>query len=448
MTTVFVSRRARAIWDSAGYLILLAALLAPWAAVAEQTGVRKGAFEPFTVYQQDGAFPDRMKPEVIVMLHGFKSGMPNHDYDAIQSLLGSEYTLIGFNYDYTDIAANQQALADLFRNYLNTKRVVVLGTSLGGYWAEYILNTFPVHGAILINPAMHPEGVLRNNIGEVFSKRRQTTVTVTEDHAKGYETHRWPESASGQRLVVLSLDDELIAPKTAQDRFRGLANSRIAAFSEGGHNILLDRPDVAETITSFVRTVAPSTAGRADRADGDAASAALPSAGWPAPAAIESGAVLPGLSVQYYFAKFNNLRELRPIAETRKGRSGPPLMDVNWVANKGNVLTAGKPDFVGAKISGFLNIPKAGAYAFRFHTNDGFEIVLDGRQIFSDPTVHKDRLSPEVTAVFRSAGLYPVRMLYFEKKGSSTLRMEWRPPGASEFTVMPAAAFRHSAPEG
>jgi len=445
MSTAFVRGRARLIQAVLAVLVALT-VSPPSIAVAEDTTVRMGAFEPFTIYAHDGAFPDRMQSEVIVLLHGFKSGMPNQDYDALESLLGAEYTLIGFNYDYTDIEANEEALADLFRNYLQTKRVVVIGTSLGGYWAEYILNSFPVHGAILINPAMRPQGVLRNNIGDVFSKRRQTTVTVTERHARDYETHRWKNTPSGQRLVLLSLDDELIAPAGAQKLFGEMPNSRIAEFAEGGHNITLDRPDVAKTITDFVRQVAPSFSAR-EAASETVSFKASPS-GWPNPAIVSPRALEPGLAVQYYFAKFNNLRELRPTAETRRGKVGAPLADVNWVGNRGNVMTSGKPDFVGAKITGFLRIPEAGAYAFRFYTNDGFEMILDGREIYSDPTVHKDRLSPEVPAVFNAAGLYPIQMLYFEKKGSSTLRLEWRPPGATEFSVVPAEAFKHSPPQG
>ncbi len=441
MTIGMARRLTRRPWAVLGALIALAALM-PSMALGETAAVRKGAFEPFTVYAHDGAFPDRIRPDVILMLHGFKSGMPNHDYDAIETLLGADYTLIGFNYDYTDIEANQQAFTDLFRNHLQTKRVVVLGTSLGGYWAEYILNTFPVNGAILINPAMQPGGVLRNNIGDVFSKRRQTTVTVTEEHAQGYERHKWPDSPSGRRLVVLSLDDELIPPATAQQRFGGLPNTRMVEFAEGGHNIPLERPDVAEAITTFVRQVAPGSVAR-EQASEKASYDASPGV-WPKPAVVNPSALDPGLSVQYYFAKFNNIRELRPTAETRRGKRGAPLTDVNWVGNKGNVMTAGKADFVGAKISGFLRIPEAGDYAFRFYTNDGFEILLDGRKIYSDPTVHKDRLSPEIRTVFNAKGLYPILMLYFEKKGSSTLRMEWRPPGAEGFTVVPADAFTHS----
>ena len=109
MSIVLVRGRARAF--HAAFAILIAiAVLPPSTARAEEMSVRKGAFEPFTIYAHDGAFPDRMKSEVIVMLHGFKSGMPNQDYDSIEAMLGREYTLIGFNYDYTNIKGNKEAL--------------------------------------------------------------------------------------------------------------------------------------------------------------------------------------------------------------------------------------------------------------------------------------------------------------------------------------------------
>lgn len=442
---MYSARKFCVCFRSTLFLVLFAAAVTP-AKSGTDAKVRSGAFDPYTVFSEGDAFPSRLKKGVVLLLHGFKSAMPNDDFDAINSMLGGEYTVIGFNYDYVDVDGNKKALAELFDRYLAGKNVVVLGTSLGGYWSEYLLNTRPVKGAVLVNPALRPQDVLRDNMGENFSERRQSAFMVKESDAKRYETHQWSTASIGERLVVLSMDDEVIAPNLAISRFTDEKKTEVAVFASGGHNIPLDRNDVTAKIVSFVKRVSPVNHDHAVVSSTTTDHKATVS--WPEPSVVDEQGMLPGLFVEYYFAKFGNLRDLRPTAASRAGKVGAPLEVLNSVGNRGNVLTSSRSDFVGAKITGFIKIPKPGTYTFRFTTNDGFEIDLDGREIYSDPTVHKDRLSPELNTDFGKAGLYPLHMLYFEKKGTSTLRMEWRGPGKSEFTVVPASAFGHMASDG
>ena len=40
-------------------------------------------------------------------------------------------------------------------------------------------------------------------------------------------------------------------------------------------------------------------------------------------------------------------------------------------------------------------------------------------------------------------GWYPISLLYFEKRNTSTLELYWQPPGTDEFVFVPAEAFAH-----
>ena len=41
------------------------------------------------------------------------------------------------------------------------------------------------------------------------------------------------------------------------------------------------------------------------------------------------------------------------------------------------------------------------------------------------------------------AGWYPMLIKYFQKKGTAALSLYWKPPGAAEFSVIPAEAYAH-----
>jgi len=421
--------------------LAVAALLAGCATgKGEPTLVRDGAFEAFTVYTDDGRDRADFAPDVILLLHGYQSAMPNDDYDAIVNLFGDTHTIVGFNYDYTDIEADKRALDEVFAHYLEGRTVIVLGTSLGGFWADYILTHYPVAGAILVNPALEPGSVLRATVGTHQGDRRQEAFTVTEADADAYDALTWRDDGRhGARLVLLSDDDELIDPTVADGRFADAEGTDVTHFEKGGHNLPLDRPDVVAALKAFVARVAPGT-----RVEGRNVAINRTDPYVPAQIAEGGADLLTGLGVDYYYAKINNVDVLRGLIRSRKGSSGEPILALNYVGNETSVLTSPAADMVGARIHGFLKVTEPGTHFLRVTANDGVELWVAGRLLYADPKVHPDRSSPILGADFPEPGYYPVEILYFEKKGSATLKLEWRPPGAKELNVIPAGSFFHS----
>lgn len=405
----------------------------------EPTLVRDGAFEAFTVYTDDGRDRSEFSANVILLLHGYQSAMPNDDYDAIVDLFGDTHTVVGFNYDYVDIEADKTALDEVFEYYLKGRKVIVLGTSLGGFWADYILMHYPVAGAILVNPALDPAPVLRATLGTHQGDRRQTPFTVTEDDAAAYEAFGWPvDGPHGPRLVLLSQDDELLDPAVAAARFDAAEETTVTQFEQGGHNLALDRPDVADRLRSFVARVAPGK-----RIDGTTVTLNRFEPFVPATISDDDPALQAGLGVDYYYGKLNKVDVLRGLIRSRKGVTGVPIQALNYVGNEDSVLTSPRADMVGARIQGLLKVREPGVHFLRVTSNDGVEVWIAGQLLYRDPKVHADRASPILGADFPEPGLYPVEILYFEKKGSSTLKLEWRPPGTKELRVIPAEAFYH-----
>jgi len=235
-------------------LVVAAAILAALAIVPSRAAELGGFFE-HTLYTQDDEPAEAYKPRVLLLLHGLKSAMPNHDYGVIYEAFADSYTVAGFNYDYTDVMANVREFDDLFARFLDGRAVTVIGTSLGGFWADYVANHFETDGAILVNPSVKPEETMQRNLGEQYSKKRQASFTVTQEAVNAYAKLNYAARRGVRRLVLLSKDDKILDYREAVEAYANAPGTKVVVFEMGGHNLALDRPDVAAVIRSFIKDV-------------------------------------------------------------------------------------------------------------------------------------------------------------------------------------------------
>ena len=149
----------------------------------------------------------------------------------------------------------------------------------------------------------------------------------------------------------------------------------------------------------------------------------------------------PGLAVSYVYGRFNHINEFK----TKKFEAGKPLPHLDYRMGDGAVLTTKERDQVGALITGFIRFEKAGTYGFDVTSNDGVRVEIGDKLLYEDPTIHSDDTSDRIDVKIDQPGWYPIRILYFEKKGAATLVLRWVPPTDSKAkpTPVPAAAFTH-----
>ncbi|HMB75780.1 MAG TPA: PA14 domain-containing protein [Kiloniellaceae bacterium] len=148
----------------------------------------------------------------------------------------------------------------------------------------------------------------------------------------------------------------------------------------------------------------------------------------PASPQPDAAALKPGLAVLYFFNFFRHIDELIEWEDYKDGESGPPIERLNFRSGTGDVLTSENDDGVGAKMTGFIHLEKAGTYNFAFESNDGVRLVIDGKTVVEDPDVHADRFSDIGIMTAPEPGWYPITVWYFERKNTSTLRFHWLPP--------------------
>ena len=161
----------------------------------------------------------------------------------------------------------------------------------------------------------------------------------------------------------------------------------------------------------------------------------------PQPAA---GDLQPGLGVTYYYNVFNDTSEIPDWAKYKDGVKGEPILILDYFVGDGDVLTSGRADEVGADIRGHINFPVAGTYTIAMRSNDGVDLKIGGVQIVYDPGVHSDRFSELTPVEIATPGWYPLHLLYFEKRVTSTLELYWLKPGGSgQLDFVPEEAFAH-----
>ncbi len=154
-------------------------------------------------------------------------------------------------------------------------------------------------------------------------------------------------------------------------------------------------------------------------------------------------ALKPGLGVKSLISKFNSLWEIEEMATWSKPQPGEPLPMLNYNVGTDAVLSNHNVDLVGAFIDGFIRFEQAGTYLLAVQHNDGVRLTISGEQIYEDGIVAPDRFSPNLEVQIETPGWYPIALLYYEKKNTSTLELYWQPPGAEEFVFVPAEAFAH-----
>jgi hypothetical protein len=152
-------------------------------------------------------------------------------------------------------------------------------------------------------------------------------------------------------------------------------------------------------------------------------------------------ALKPGLSVVYYPTYVRLIEELEDWMEENPGQPGKPLKGLNYKTGDKGALTSGIPMGVGAAISGFIKFDQAGSYSLVVNSNDGFTLDIGGRHILEDPGVHPDQYSGIAHLDIKEPGWYALQMLYFQRKGTSTLQMFWTPPGGDKMVIVPDSAF-------
>ncbi|MEM9044681.1 MAG: YqiA/YcfP family alpha/beta fold hydrolase [Pseudomonadota bacterium] len=196
-----------------------------------------------------------MKDQVIVVFHGFRSALPNGTFKRIREMMSETHSVIGVNYEYFDIEGTKKLLGQLRTDYLKGREVAVVGTSLGGYWANWFGHQVEADKIVLLNPVSNPAIFLRKYIALVVpSQRRDISFFVSAEDVARYREIPIERSEDPKTLLILTEDDPRIDHLETLSAWGGEPNVETLVYRSGGHTMNLKKHPAREAVRSFLAT--------------------------------------------------------------------------------------------------------------------------------------------------------------------------------------------------
>ncbi|WP_455202453.1 YqiA/YcfP family alpha/beta fold hydrolase [Kaarinaea lacus] len=191
---------------------------------------------------------------MIIYLHGFSSAAASHKATVLREAF-SQYNFLVPDYPSHQPSASISFLSDYIKEKtreLNDEPLMLMGSSLGGYYAQYLgVHPGVISKLVLINPALQPQITLQPYIGQqtnmvtgaafIFSQQNYNELAQFEVSA---------EDIIAPTLVLLDEGDEIIDYRFAEELYKNSA--RVIVYPGGSH--WFDHMDEAiPEIASFYR---------------------------------------------------------------------------------------------------------------------------------------------------------------------------------------------------
>ncbi|MFE7398049.1 family 16 glycoside hydrolase [Streptomyces sp. NPDC057557] len=142
----------------------------------------------------------------------------------------------------------------------------------------------------------------------------------------------------------------------------------------------------------------------------------------------------PGVTLRVFDIQspLNKLCDLKP-AQTPNVDKLIPVAD--WSSTDGFGFT---DNFV-SQIIGNINVPADGTYAFRLISDDGSRLFIGGRQVIDHDGLHG--AEPKDGEITLTPGYHALHIDHFDRGGGQQVTLQWKPPGAADFTLVPNSAL-------
>jgi uncharacterized protein len=182
---------------------------------------------------------------LIVYLHGFNSSPQSHKAQVFGRYM-AERGLAG---DYVCPALPpraDEAIRVVRRAIEGVKDVCYIGSSLGGFYATYMVET---HGgkAVLINPAIDPHVGLRTYLGPQKNLYTGEAYKLEESHLEQWRSLYVPKVSPQRYLLLVETGDEVLDYRRAVERYAGAEHIVV----EGGDHTLQSFPQHLPRILQF-----------------------------------------------------------------------------------------------------------------------------------------------------------------------------------------------------
>lgn len=194
---------------------------------------------------------------MIIYLHGFNSTGNSAKGQTLKSALMKNIDFYTPTYHYEpDLAIAKlvkQIESALLQQSENEPRMII-GSSLGGFYAQYLARQFSAFSVVLINPALGPIKTLHNHLGEnknFYTKEKYILQQKHLEQLKQYDIEQPCNNYVDKTIPTLLLidkKDEIIDYHYAVEQYKDCAE--IILF-EGGDHQFQHLPEAIPKIINF-----------------------------------------------------------------------------------------------------------------------------------------------------------------------------------------------------
>ncbi len=173
---------------------------------------------------------------MIVYLHGFNSGGTSGKAAWLREHL-PDIAVLSPTYP-THIADEapkflRAYVARVRREHPRDKKLLLVGSSLGGFWARYLAPELGA-GMVLINHALHPETDLMDVVGPKTTEATGEEYVLTAEQVQALARYQVPQChPQVPTLVLLDEGDEVLDYREAEAFYRDCG--RVVVYPGGSH---------------------------------------------------------------------------------------------------------------------------------------------------------------------------------------------------------------------
>jgi len=263
-----------------------------------------------------------------------------------------------------------------------------------------------------------------SSMANVVGLRRSFNVSGL----KGEQVLRvlWAETAPGTLL------DRVAKNVTFSGRAKLPDSNEIAGYANIGNGS-------SEFIVTYPKSGTPNGVTPPDEDGVELATQPTPK---PTPATQQdvSSQRVPGLSLRVYWTGI----EMSAIPELISGQT-PNYSVIIPSLNLGNGDFGPDGDNFLAHVTGFINVTQAGTYEFQIGSDDGSRLFIGDNLVVDHDGLHGKQFKAGKTEL--NVGENSIRIEMFESGADEALELQWKKPGDTEFTTVPASAFTTPAGE-
>lgn len=162
-----------------------------------------------------------MPKPLLIYIHGFNSSPDSWKAQVLRDLLAgadAPADLLVPRLSHWPAEAVRQL--QLLIEAASERRITLIGSSLGGFYATWLCQQFPALRAVLVNPAVYPDRLLADWLGENENFYTHERYCLTREHLRQLQALQVETPARPEQLLLLvQTADETLDYREAVEKY-------------------------------------------------------------------------------------------------------------------------------------------------------------------------------------------------------------------------------------